>query len=700
MLLKPEKLKQMKKSLVLLSLILFGFLNVASLKAQMLEPIKWTYNVIQIDEQYSDLVITANIEKGWHLYSQNQLEGATILPLVFEFEKSPKYTLIGGVKEPAFLEEYDEFDKVNIRYFKGKVVFKQRIKVLSNTDFKIKGNVSGQACLDVCVLVGDDFSFSIKALSEEANTNEEDVGNPEDTIIVNEEEVVKEQETEDRSTISAIDDEDDIGNMSLWGFFIAALLGGLIAVLTPCVYPMIPMTVSYFIHQSGNKAKAKFQAIFFGISIIVIFLIIGTVVAVALGESFTNWLSTHWIPNIFFFLLFTIFAASFFGMFEITLPSWLVNKSDKKAEKGGLFGAFFMAFTLVLVSFSCTAPIAGSILALSTQGEVIRPIIGMFGYSLAFAIPFTLFAFFPSALDKMPKSGGWLNAVKVVIGFIELALALKFLSVADQTYHWGILDREIYLALWIVIFSLLGFYLLGKLKFVHDSPMTHIPVPRLILAIISFSFVVYMIPGLFGAPLKALSGWTPPMGTHDFDFNAIVRNNVQGINTNASSNYELCDEPKYADKFKPLPHGLKGYYDIDQALACAKEQNKPVFIDFTGAACVNCREMEQNVWSDPRVLKILIEDYIVAALYVDIRNVDLPEEEWYFSDYDGKEKTSLGAKNFDYQKSKFNANAQPYYVLMGLEEEVLVKPRSYDLDIDEFISFLEKGKEEFKKKYE
>jgi thiol:disulfide interchange protein len=695
LLLKPEKLKQMKKSLVLLSLILFGFFNAVSLKAQMVDPIKWSYNVIQIDEQHSDLIITANIEKGWHLYSQKQLEGATILPLVFEFETSPKYTLIGGVKEPAYHEEYDEFDKVNIRFFKDNVVFKQRIKVLSDTDFKIKGSVSGQACLDVCVLVGDDFSFSIKAAKADINNGEE-IDETEDTIIHSNEEEINETEIVETSTISE-EDEDDVNNMSLWGFFIAAILGGLIAVLTPCVYPMIPMTVSYFIHQSGNKAKAKFQAIVFGISIIVIFLIIGTLVAVTLGESFTNWLSTHWIPNIFFFLLFAIFAASFFGMFEITLPSWLVNKSDKKAEKGGLFGAFFMAFTLVLVSFSCTAPIAGSILALSTQGEIIRPIVGMFGYSLAFAIPFTLFAFFPSALDKMPKSGGWLNAVKVVIGFIELALALKFLSVADQTYHWGILDREIYLALWIVIFSLLGFYLLGKLKFAHDSPMTHVPVPRLILAIISFSFVVYMIPGLFGAPLKALSGWTPPMSTHDFDFQKIVRENSQGGSSNNS--YELCNDPKHSDKLH-LPHGLKGYFDVEQALACAKEQNKPIFLDFTGHGCVNCREMEANVWSDPKVLKILREDYIILALYVDDKNIKLEEDEFYISDYDGKEKTTLGAKNFDYQKSKFNANAQPYYVLMGLEEEALVKPRSYDLDIDEFISFLEKGKEEFKKKYE
>jgi thiol:disulfide interchange protein DsbD len=320
----------------------------------------------------------------------------------------------------------------------------------------------------------------------------------------------------------------------------------------------------------------------------------------------------------------------------------------------------------------------------------------MLGFSLAFAIPFTLFAIFPAALDKLPKSGGWLNSVKVVIGFLELAIGLKFLSVADQTYHWGILDREIYLAFWIVIFFLMGVYLLGKLRFAHDSEIQFLSVPRLTLAIITFTFVVYLIPGMFGAPLKALSGWLPPVTTHDFDINKSIRDNLQvyGGTGGGENTIELCETPKYKDKLH-LPHGLEGYFDFDQALACAKEQNKPIFIDFTGHGCVNCREMEANVWSDPKVLRVLRNDYIVLAMYVDDKRIKLPESEWYTSEYDGKVKKTLGAANFDFQKSKFNSNAQPFYVLMGHEGEVLAKPRAYDLDIDEFVEFLEQGIENF-----
>jgi thiol:disulfide interchange protein DsbD len=504
-------------------------------------------------------------------------------------------------------------------------------------------------------------------------------------------------ESDTAELTATADQVEQYKRMGLWAFFFAALGGGLIALLTPCIYPMIPLTVSYFMHGSENKGKTISKAIVYGLSIILIYVLIGTIVAVALGEAFTNWLSTHWVPNIFFFLLFTIFAASFFGMFEIVLPSWLVNKSDKQADRGGYVGAFFMAFTLVLVSFSCTAPIAGSILALSTQGEVILPIVGMLGFSLAFAIPFTLFAAFPAALDKLPKSGGWLNSVKVVIGFLELAIGLKFLSVADQTYHWGILDREIYIAFWIVIFTLMGIYLLGKLTFAHDTEVKHIGVPRLILAVITFTFVVYLIPGMFGAPLKALSGWLPPQTTHDFDLNKIVRDNLQvyGGSGGGDNVVEICETPKYHDKLH-LPHGLEGYFDFDQALACAKEQNKPIFIDFTGHGCVNCREMEANVWSDPKVLKVLRNEYIVVALYVDDKRIKLPESEWYKSDYDGKMKKTLGAKNFDFQKSKFNANAQPFYVLMGHNGEVLAQPRAYNLDIDAFVDFLKIGISNFK----
>jgi len=449
-------------------------------------------------------------------------------------------------------------------------------------------------------------------------------------------------------------------------------------------------------HDSDNKKKARFQALIYGLSIIAIYTIIGTLVAVTLGANFANFLSTHWIPNVFFFLIFMVFAASFLGMFEITLPGWLVNKADKQADRGGFSGAFFMAFTLVLVSFSCTGPIVGAILVQSAGGEVIQPIIGMFGFSLAFALPFAFFAFFPSWLSNLPKSGGWLNSVKVVLGFLELALGLKFLSIADQTYHWHILDREVYLALWIVIFLLMGFYLLGKLKFNHDADLPHISVPRIILAIITFSFVAYMIPGMFGAPLKKLAGYLPPQQSLDFDLNAIIHNEVSqySLGMEGKTNISLCEPPKYRE-FLTLPHGLQGYFDYNQALACSRKLNKPVFIDFTGHGCVNCREMEARVWADPAVLKRLREDFIVTALYVDDKT-DLPPNEWITSKYDGKVKKSIGKKYADYQISRFNINAQPYYVLLDTSGNLLSKPVAYNLHVDEFVKFLDSGLSTFR----
>jgi thiol:disulfide interchange protein DsbD len=414
---------------------------------------------------------------------------------------------------------------------------------------------------------------------------------------------------------------------------------------------------------------------------------IGSVLAVIAGPDIANWLSTHWLPNVLFFLIFVVFAASFFGMFEIVMPHWLVNKSTANEDKGGFIGPIFMALTLVLVSFSCTGPIVGTILVESAGGQFLKPIIGMLGFSLAFALPFTVFAFFPQYLNKLPKSGGWLNSVKVVLGFLELALGLKFLSVADQTYHWGLLDREIYVALWVVIFALMGLYLLGKLKFAHDSDVKFLSVPRLFLAIATFSFVVYLIPGMWGAPLKALSGYMPPMHTHDFDMNKIARDNAGSGGVIAKA--EICETPKYHD-FLHLPHGLEGYFDYEQALACAKEQNKPLFIDFTGHGCVNCREMEANVWADPKVLEMLRNDYIVTALYVDDKTT-LPENEWITSTYDGKVKKTVGKKFADLQITRFNINAQPYYVLVNPNGELLVQPKAYDLKVDNFVDFLKLG---------
>jgi thiol:disulfide interchange protein DsbD len=388
-----------------------------------------------------------------------------------------------------------------------------------------------------------------------------------------------------------------------------------------------------------------------------------------------------------FFVIFIVFAASFLGMFEITLPHQFVNQVDSKSSMGSFVGVFFMAFTLVLVSFSCTGPIVGSLLIEAVGGQFIKPALGMAAFGAGLAAPFTLFAIFPSWLQNLPKSGGWLNSVKVVLGFLELALAFKFLSIPDQTYHWGILDREVYLAIWIVVFFLLGLYLLGKLRFAHDDEVSTISVPRLFMAIATFTFVLYLIPGLFGAPLKALSGYLPPQETLDFDLS-------KGRTASASHNEDLGNV-KYKDILPRMPHELNGFYDYKQALEYAKKVNKPIFIDFTGHGCVNCREMEANVWSDPSVLKRLKEDYVMLALYVDDKT-ELPQQEWYISKRDNKEKKTIGKQNADLQITKYNANAQPYYVIIDPNEKTLVEPKAYDLNIQNFVNFLDAGKTAFK----
>jgi thiol:disulfide interchange protein DsbD len=473
---------------------------------------------------------------------------------------------------------------------------------------------------------------------------------------------------------------------SLLGFILISFLAGLAALLTPCVFPMIPMTVSYFTGR-GNR----FLALMYGFFIILIYTIIGAALAPLMGPETANHLSTEWIPNLIFFLVFIVFGLSFLGLFEITLPGTFINKVDQQAEKGGLMGVFFMAFTLVLVSFSCTGPIVGSILVSSAGGEFLKPIVGMFAFALSFAIPFTLFAFFPNWLKSLPKSGGWLNTVKVVLGFVEIALAFKFLSIADQAFHWGILDREINIAIWIVIVILIGVYLMKGFRMPGDTGKDAedktVSVLRISLAMIAFVFAVYLTPGMWGAPLKALAGYLPPMYTHDFNVIAPAGEKSAGV----------CDEPKYAD-FLHLPHGLSGYFDYDQAIACARQQNKPLFIDFTGHGCTNCREMEANVWSDPQVLQRLREEYVVVALYVDDKT-QLPESDWYTSSYDNKVKKTIGKQNADLQITRLNNNAQPFYVLVGKDERVLVSPYGYDLNAEKFARFLDEGKRKYKELY-
>ena len=589
--------------------------------------------------------------------------------------------LIGEATESEPKKQFNDIFKVDEWYFENSCVFTQKVKVTDASLTAITGTIEYQACQESCVQLSKDFSFKIEqgktAAAGETTTSSEE------------------------------SQKDD----SLWAFFWIAFVGGLAAVVMPCVFPMIPMTVSFFMHGDTNKAKARAKALFFSLSIVAIYTAVGLIVAVFLGPDFINWLSTNWIPNLFFFIIFMLFAASFFGAFEIVLPSWLVNKSDKQADKGGYLGAFFMAFTLVLVSFSCTAPIVGTVLVEAARGSILRPIVGMLGFSIAVALPFGFFAFFPSKLNNLPKSGGWLNSVKVVLGFIEVALGFKFLMVADQTYHWGLLDREIYIAIWIAIFTLQGLYLMGKIKFANDSDLPYIGVPRLIFIIITFTFVIYLIPGMFGAPLKALAGYLPPQESIDFDINRIVRENAKNIMESGvqvkdqkSGNASSGETVKYSE-FLHLPHGLDGYFDYDQALKAAQEQDKPLFIDFTGHGCVNCREMEQAVWSDPRVLEMLRNDYVVVALYVDDKT-KLPEEEWYVSEYDGKKKKELGKKNADFQIKNFDSNAQPNYILLDsrhgkdkdLRPHVLAPARGHNLDRDAFVKFLQDGLKAYKER--
>ena len=666
----------MKKTLFTLTfLMIFAFFA----KAQIVNPVSWKFESKKISETEYELVFNATIENGWHLYSEKLPEGGPIATTV-NFDNEEGFELVDKFhSEGDPIKVFDNSFNMELEYFGNKATFVQKIKLNSTDPVEVKGTLEYMSCNDeTCTPPTEsDFTFSFNNKKHDGTVNE-------GAIIIN-------------------DDLKGDANRSLFIFFLFSFLAGLAAILTPCVFPMIPMTVSFFMHSSESKARARLNAIIYGISIIAIYTIIGTLVAVIFGPDAANWLSTHWIPNLIFFIIFVIFAFSFFGMFEIVLPSWLVNKADKGADKGGLLGSFFMALTLVLVSFSCTGPIVGAILVQSAGGAVLKPIVGMFGFALAFALPFTVFALFPQWLSNLPKSGGWLNSVKVVLGFVELALGLKFLSIADQTYHWGILDREVYIAIWIVIFTLMGFYLLGKIKFAHDSEVKHVSVPRLMLSILVFSFVVYLIPGMFGAPLKAISGYMPPMSTHDFNLHKIIREEVDLVTKDKGAfsfmnedKTEGCEEPKFADLLH-LPHGLEGYFDYEQGLACARAQNKPLFIDFTGHGCVNCREMEANVWSDARVLDRLKNDFVIVALYVDDKT-KLPESEWITSTYDSKVKKTIGKKYADFQITRYGVNAQPYYVLLDNEEQMLVQPKARDLNPDHFVDFLDEALEKFHKK--
>ncbi|MBQ6572206.1 MAG: thioredoxin family protein, partial [Alistipes sp.] len=630
------------KSLILMLVVMLTSVS-ASAQMQLFDPVSWSTSVEQVGDGEYRIDFKATIEQGWHLYDLGPYEGGP-LATTFTFDPIVGYELVGEV-EPnrESVRQMDEIFEMEIGHYEGEVVFSQRVKAPQGAT--VQCSVEWQACSDQCV--NGDKDFSIK------------VGNPAAAA-----EVDIEQSVADANAVTK--------GGSIWSFILSAIGWALIALLTPCVFPMIPMTVSFFLKGSGSVARGRFRALMYGLFIVVLYTVPIAVIILLTwllgGDAVTadifNWLSTHWLPNILFFVVFMVFAASFFGAFEIVLPEKLVNNSDAKADKGGLVGIFFMALTLVLVSFSCTGPIIGSALIQSTSGEVWTPILTMLAFSVVFALPFTLFALFPSWLKQLPKSGGWLNSVKVVLGFVELALGLKFLSVADQTYHWGLLDREVYLALWIAIFSLLGLYLLGKIKFKHDSDMSYLSVTRLVLAIVAFSFVVYMLPGMWGAPLKALSGYLPPIQTQDF-----VMGSGSAVAAEAAT---PTSGVKYGDVLE-LPHDLDGFFDLEEAEAYAKQVGKPLFIDFTGHGCVNCREMEARVWSDPRVLDILRNEYVIVALYADDK-LKVDEADWVTTDA-GKVLKTLGKINSYYALKTYGVNAQPYYVLQGNEGTPMVTPR-------------------------
>ena len=622
--------------------LLLALLLAAAVPA-LAQSIKWTAAVEPAGDGIYELVLTGKVASGYYTHPlTDPYTSATI-----ELEGAE------AVGDPE--DVYTPSDYKGETVAMGTYILKQKFR---SPDGKVKGTVTFQTCSGDFCGMPEDWEFEAGSPSAAGGG----------AVLA--------------PARGGAADADTDG--SLWSLIIEAILWGLASLLTPCVFPMVPMTVSFFLKGSENKARGRLRAAMYGLFIVLLYtvpisIIIG-LTRILGGATVTsdifNWLATHWLPNLLFFAIFMVFAASFFGAFEIVLPSKWTNSADKNSDKAGLGGVFFLALTLVLVSFSCTGPIVGTVLIKSTQGEFWTPMITMLAFSLAFALPFTIFALFPSLLKGLPKSGGWLNSVKVVLGFVEVALGLKFLSTADQTYHWHLLDREVYLAIWIVVFALLGFYLLGKLRFKHDSPVEHISVLRLTLAIAVFSFVVYMVPGMWGAPLKALSGYLPPIETQDF---------VIGAYAPAAPQAEAA-APSADGPTLQMPHGLTGYDNIDDALAASKRTGKPVFVDITGYGCVNCREMEARVWSDPQVLSLLRDRFIMVALHNDDKT-RLPESQWVTTD-EGKVLKDVGRVNSYIARTRFGVNSQPNYALLDSDGNLLAPVRGYNLSIDGFVEFL------------
>jgi thiol:disulfide interchange protein DsbD len=656
---------------------LLSFLALANLNAQIVKPVKWTSKVEKLSENEFNLVMQGKIDDEWHVYSQFTPENGP-LPAEFAFENEKgNYELVGKVKESPYNKQYNEVFEVDEYYFEKKVTFTQKVKILNAKISSIKAKIDYQVCKQACINDNVQFTFAIPAIKETAVVTTVDTVSKTDTLLTKNKEI--KEAGKPSVVVEAPKEEDEKG---LWTIFLLAFLGGFAALLTPCVFPMIPMTVSFFTKQSKNPALGKRNAILYGISIIAIYVVLGLAITGIFGADALNALSTNPWFNVFFFLLLIVFAVSFLGAFEIMLPNSWANKVDRQADRGGVVGILFMALALAIVSFSCTGPIVGTLLVESASKGGIAPIVGMLGFSTALALPFMLFAMFPSWMHSLPKSGGWLNTVKVSLGFLELALAFKFLSNADLVLQLHLLEREVFLAIWIAIFGAWALYLLGKITTPHDSSLTHISVGRLSLGLLVLAFVIYMIPGLFGAPLKLISAFPPPQ-TYSESPTGFFGNSA------TSSKEELPDGAEIG------PHGLIVFTDYSKGLAYAKTVNKTVMLDFTGYACVNCRKMENNVWSDEKVLNVLKNEVVLISLYVDDKR-ELPKSEQTVSKETGNDIITVGDKWTEFIITKYKTNTQPFYVLINLKEEKLNTPISYTPNIEEYLAWLKDGVSKFK----
>jgi len=706
----------MRSLLFVLSFLSLSFFA----QGQILEPVDLNFETKELADNKVELRAIVSLDKGWHVYSITTPDTSFIIGTEFNFTASPKYKFASELIEPKPHTEYDPNFKETLSYHEGIVVFKRVIEKISTADFEVKAEFVYQTCNEETCLPPEyiDHVFKVsgakavkKSNSDESNSPKQAASNGDENettealavtaedetetevpgekleIDYSKEESKKAESSEETEELESNSEKDN--GPSMIGIFVLAFLGGLAALLTPCVFPMIPLTVSFFTKQSKTRAKGITNAIIYGLAIIILYTLLGLIITVVFGSDALNAFSTNPWVNLGFFVLLVVFAISFFGAFEITLPSSWVNKSDQASDKGGILGIFFMAFTLALVSFSCTGPIIGTLLVEAASGGFQGPLIGMFGFSLALALPFALFAAFPGWLNSLPKSGGWLNSVKVVLGFIELAFAFKFLSTADLVWQAGILPREWFLAIWIAIFSLLTLYLLGKFRMPHDSPSDKVSVFKLILAIITLSFTLYLIPGLWGAPLKLISGFPPPM------FYSESPNGFGSAGTAIiSSTGEIPDgaDPEHC------PHNINCFHDFETGRAYAKKVGKPILVDFTGWGCVNCRKMEEQVWSDPKVLESLKSDFVLISLYVDERE-ELAEEEKYVSEVTGKKIRTIGNKWSDFQIEHFKSNSQPQYLILGHESmKPLNGSTAYDPNIQLYLDWLDEGQERFKKK--